>query len=124
MPITRSKIFDLRSDDYQAITATTDGSTTHSAGDAVEVEEVSGFTLADVAVSSDFTLVVRASQVRAMKAAETIAAGDKLFWDDGNSVVTKTDGGSYPVLGYAVEAAASGDATVLMNFDGRGVALS
>lgn len=118
----QTKEIDLASPEYWEIQSLTDGSTTLSAGEVVKVGNVSGFTLTDVAINTLFTLIIKTGKARATKAAEAITAGDKIFWDDGNKVVTKTDGGSYPVLGYAVESALLADATVLMTFDGRDVA--
>lgn len=119
-----SKEFDLVSDDYWQIAPFNTSGGAYSAGEAVKENEVSGFTLADIPDTEKYTLVVKASRVRAAKAAVTIVAGEVLYWDDGNSVVTNVDPGGTIVLGYAIEGAASGDATVLMTFDGRGIAIN
>ena len=118
MAITRTKEMDLRSSDYEFLTGLTDGSTTIGAGIVTAIEEQIGFTLADVLISSPFTLITKASQVKAFKAAEAIAAGDKLFWDAGNNVVTKTSATGLIPCGYAIESALLGDTYALINFNG------
>lgn len=117
MSITRDKEMELRSSDYEHLIGTAGADLI--AGEVTLVEEDLGFPLVDVANGKQYTSVIKASQVRAEKAAEAISAGDKLFWDAANSVVTKTSGvGLYP-CGSAIEAALLGDTYVLMNFDGR-----
>ena len=120
MPLTsnQTKIFDLRSAEYNEIQADTDGSTTHSAGDIVQVEESAGFVLTDVAISTKFAAIIRANKVRALKAAEAIDAGDDIYYDLSAKVVTKVST-SNVLIGVALEDAALGDASLLMSFDGR-----
>lgn len=118
----QTKIFDLVSAEYTPGKAVTGSSTTLSAGDIVQVEETAGFTFEDVAVSSNYTFVIKADAVRALKAAEAISAGDKIYYDLSETVVTKVATDNV-AIGYALEAAALGDDNVLMNFDGRGITL-
>ena len=119
MAITRTKEMDLRSSDYEFLikVATAD----FAKGNVHLTEEQLGFTFVDVDFSEvpEYTLITKASQVKALKAAEAIAAGDLIFWDAGNNVVTKTSAvGLYP-CGYAVGSAELGDTYALINFDGR-----
>ena len=96
----------------------TDGATTISAGEVVAEEEQIGFPLADVAINSDYVLITKASQVKAFKAAEAIAAGDKMFWDPTANKVTKTSAIGLIPCGYAIESVLLGDTYVLINFNG------
>lgn len=124
MPLTsnQTKKFDLRSAEYNEIQAETDGSTTHSAGDIVQIEESAGFVLTDVAVSTKFSAIIRANKVRALKAAEAIDAGDDIYYDLSAGVVTKVTTANVKV-GVALEDAALADADCLISFDGRSITL-
>lgn len=117
MALIRTKNIDLRSADYKFISPTTDGATTHLAGDVVEVEETAGFTLVDVPINTKFTLVTEASQTRAKKAAEAIDSGDALFWNNATKLITKV--ATLDRIGEAIESALLGDATVLLSWDSR-----
>jgi predicted RecA/RadA family phage recombinase len=125
MAYTQTAEFELASARYVDIQDTTDGSTTYSEGELTAINDVVCFPLSDVAVSTKFAAVLIADKVSALKAAEAMAAGQKLYWDDGNSVVTVTDtSAGLPNIGYVLEDAASGDNTVIAYFDGRGLALT
>ena len=116
MALTRTKEADLVSDDYEFVTHLAAG--TIAAGEMLEANGVSGFAVAD-AVSGDLvTVVTRASQVRGMKAAVTFSAGQAVYWLDASSVFTTVV--TQDIIGYAVEAAATNDATGLINFNGLG----
>ena len=119
MNITRTKEMDLRSSDYEFLTSVAGANL--SAGVVLVVEEQLGFILADVVSGKSFTLITKASQVRALKATEAITSGDKIFWDAANDVVTKTSAVGVIPCGYAMESALVGSAGdyLLINFDGR-----
>lgn len=59
---------------------------------------------------------VYAGKIRAPKAAVALSPGDALYWDDTNKVMTNVTTGN-TLCGHAVEAAASGDAEVVMHFN-------
>lgn len=121
MAYTQTAEFELASSEYDDIQDTTDASTTYSEGELALFNDCLGFVLSDVAISSKFAAVIRCRAVNALKAAEAMDAGQKLYWDNGNSVVTVTDtSAGLPPVGYVREDAASGDTTVSMVFDGRG----
>ena len=125
MAYTQTAEFELASKDYVDIQDTTDASTTYSEGELLADNDCVCFALSDVAVSTKFTAVLIGNKVSALKAAEAMAAGQKLYWDDTNSVVTVTDtSAGLPNIGYVLEDAASGDTAVIMYFDGRGLALT
>lgn len=121
MPITRTKECDLRSADYDFIIATAGGAI--ATGEVTIVEESIGFPLVDVVLNDKVTMIIRASQVRAMKAAEAIAAGDTIYWDAAANKVTKTSATGLPIVGVAVEAALLADATALITWDGANYAV-
>lgn len=127
MPLTadQTKEMDLRSEEYKDAIEPT-AAAALDAGEVHALENCVAFTLSDIASGAKYTAIVQADKVRAVKAVEAIDAGDTLYWDNGNSVVTKTDSGSLPVFGYALETVVAGSAgdTVLMVFDGRGKALT
>jgi predicted RecA/RadA family phage recombinase len=115
-------IMELKSaEDYSYVTQTATGAVV--AGTPTNVEECAGFPIIDGVSGDDLIYVTRASRVTALKATGAIAAGDKLYYDLSATVVTTTATDNVAV-GYAVEAAASADASVLMDFNGLGVTLS
>ena len=123
MQITRTKEMELRSSDYEHVTGLTGSSATIAAGEVTVLENTLGFPLCDVAVSTEYTKIVKASQVRAKKAAEAIDAGDNIFWDVTNNVVTKTSNAAHYLCGVAVESALLADTHILINFDGKNAAV-
>lgn len=125
MSYSQTAEFEIASERYVDIQDTTDGSTTYSKGELIAINDAVCFPLSDVAVSSKFAAVLQADKVTALKKAETIAAGQKLYWDNSASKVTAVDtSAGLPNIGYALEDAASGDNTGVMYFDGRGLALT
>ncbi len=95
------------------------------AGVAGSVNSI-GFTFADAgedidgnAVIEQYTVITRASQVKALKAAEAITAGTPVYWDPDNNVVTKVSDTGHIGCGQAIENATLSDDYVLINFDGR-----
>ena len=123
MAYTQTAEFELASREYEDLINTTDGSTTYSEGEMTLHNNCLGFVISDVAVSSKYAIVVKCRSVNALKAAEAMDAGETLYWDNGNSVVTITDtSAGLPPIGYVREDAASGDNTVNMVFNGKGQA--
>ena len=118
MTIARTKEMDLRSSDYEFLTGLTDGSTTIDSGEVTRLGTNTGFVLTDIAISTKYTFIVKASQVKALKAGEAISAGDALFFDATNDVVTKTTATGLFPCGVAMETVLLGDTYVLMNFNG------
>ena len=125
MAYTQTSEFELASKNYIDIQDTTDGSTTLSEGELTAINDAVAFPLSDVAVSTKFAAVLKADKVTALKKAETMAAGQKLYWDNATSTVTITDSSAgLPNIGYVLEDAATGDNTVTASFNGRGLALT
>ena len=121
MAYTQTAEFELSSSEYIPAKDTTDASTTYSEGELILLQNCLAFCIADVAVSSKFAAVIQANKAEALKAAETMSAGQKLYWDNTASKVTVTDtSAGLPPIGYVLDDAASGDNTVSMTFDGRG----
>lgn len=77
-----------------------------------------GATIAPPDVENISTLIVRAACVLAEKVSGAVTQGQKLYWDAAEAKVTTESTGN-DAIGWAREAAASGDATVLMRFDGE-----
>jgi len=125
MAYTQTAEFELACKNYIDMQDSTDASTTYSEGELVALQDCVGFVLSDVAVSSKFAAVLVADRVSALKATEAMAAGQILYWDNSNSVVTVTDTtAGLPTIGYVLEDAASGDNAVIMTFDGRNTDLT
>ena len=122
MAFVQTAEFELASEEYIDIQATTDGSTTYSEGELIDFNECVGFLIPDVAVSTKFAAVIQANKVNALKAAEAMLEGQRLYWDNGSSYVTVTAPSAASVhIGYVLEPATSGANTVLMTFEGRGI---
>jgi hypothetical protein len=119
MPLTadQTKVFDLVSDDYTPAIITAAASAL-DAGELHQIEEAAGFPLEDVASGAKYAAVIKADQVRAIKAAEAIDAGDDVYYDLSATVVTKVSTANV-LMGTCLQDAALGDADVLMTFDGR-----
>ena len=114
--------FELASEEYIDIQSTSGAATTYSEGELADFNDCVGFLIADVAVSSKFAAVIQCNKVNALKAAEAMTAGQRLYWDNSNSYVTVTQPSSgSSAIGYVLNDAVSGDNTVTMTFDGRGV---
>ena len=125
MSYTQTAEFELASKEYCDIQDTSGSSTTYDEGQLVAFNDMVAFVLSDTAASTKFAAVFKADKVSALKATEAMVAGQKLYWDDTNSVVTVTDTtAGLPNIGYVLEDAASGDNAVYMYFDGRGLALT
>jgi predicted RecA/RadA family phage recombinase len=123
MAYTQTAEFELASEQYIELQDTTDGSTTYSEGELILLNNCLGFCITDVAVSTKFAAVIQCEKVNALKVAETMSAGQKLYWKNGTSNVTVTDtSAGLPPVGYVLEDTASGATTVTMAFDARGQA--
>lgn len=83
------------------------------AGDVVVQNDLVGVVVNDIKADTLGALQVKGVFLVA-KAAEAIAVGEKLYWDNANNRVTKTKGALVVAAGRAVAAAASGDANVAM----------
>ena len=79
-------------------------------GDAVLIENIFGFASADTS-SGDEGVIRRRGVFSYAKVAETIALGEKLYYDDVNDALILT-AGSLKAVGLCHKAAASGDAMV------------
>lgn len=122
MAYTQTAEFELASRAYVDLQSTTDGSTTYSEGELIILNSCAAFCIADVAVSSKFASCVKCDKVDALKIAEAMSAGQKVYWDDSESKVTVTDTtAGLPNIGYVLNDAESGDNVVTMVFDGRGI---
>ena len=77
-------------------------------------------TAAEALAGAQFEAFVGPGVVTLPKAdGETWTEGEKVYWDDGDGVVTTdSDTGSNPLIGVAVAAAASDDATGTVRLDG------
>lgn len=85
-------------------------------GDGLLISDLFGVAANDAASGENVTLHTTGVWTLP-KAAEGIAIGNKIYWDAGNSVVTKT-ASSHKAIGHAVSAAESGDATVKVRLTG------
>jgi predicted RecA/RadA family phage recombinase len=88
---------------------------TKSAGDVVVVEAGLAV-LASGGVSGETVMADVEGVFEIAKATGAIVAGDRLWWDAGNSNLTKTELAN-KFAGIAYEAAASGDATVKISLE-------
>jgi len=113
----QTKIVDLRSAEYIPAIITA-AAAAYDAGDMVQEEEAAGFVLTDVASGAKYSLIIKADQVRALKVAEAIDAGDDVYYDLSAELFTKVATDNV-LLGSCLEDAALGDDDVLMTFDGR-----
>lgn len=112
----QTKIVDLRSANY--IPGIVAAAADYSAGDMVQVEEAAAFVLTDVLTGVNMAFIIKADQVRCLKASEAIDAGDDIYYDLSEELFTKVSTDNVK-LGTALEDAALGDDTLLMTFDGR-----
>jgi len=121
MSYTQTAEFELSSQEY--IDIIDEAASDYSEGELILINNCLGFCLTDVdySVEATFAAVIKADRVEALKAAEAMSVGQKLYWDNSASKVTVTDtSAGLPPVGYVRKDAASGDSTVSMSFDGRG----
>jgi predicted RecA/RadA family phage recombinase len=99
----------------KTLRATTDSTTTHSAGDMVVVGDTLGVVVEDVGTSSDFVLVYEAEKIVVPKASDvSLSAGDAVYFDAGNAAVTDVSTGNAK-CGRALEAVGTTDDEVLID---------
>ena len=101
----------------KTLRAATDATTTHSAGDMVVVGDTIGIVVEDAPVSSFFVLVYEAEKVVVPKATgvgESFEAGDAVYFDDANGVITATTTDNTK-CGIALEAAGTSDDQALID---------
>ncbi|OPY84378.1 MAG: hypothetical protein A4E71_02649 [Smithella sp. PtaU1.Bin162] len=107
--------FILMSPNYIEILA--EASADLSNGDYVSKENLRGFCIVDVLTGADFAMIVKADKVKALKAVGAISPGDNVYYDVSGGNVTTTETGNI-MVGHCIEAAASADTTVMIEFDG------
>lgn len=88
-----------------------------SSGDGVQVGQIFGVATTDAANGAEVE-VQRIGVFSIPKAAEAISEGDLLYWDNANSVLTKTSAAGLILVGYAIKAALLGDVRVTALLDG------
>ena len=116
-----AKEVDLVSKEYEHIVITP--AAAGSAGEVLKVNDVNGFLITDftaamLAAGEDATLITKAEKcIVAKTTPEVWAAGEPVYFDTATSLFTNV-AGALDVVGHIVEAAASADATGVINFDG------
>jgi predicted RecA/RadA family phage recombinase len=101
----------------KTLRAATDSTTTHSAGDMIVVGDTIGVVVEDVGTSSDFVLVYEAEKIVAPKATgagESFSAGDVVYFDSANGVVTSVSTGNTK-CGRALEVVGTSDDEALID---------
>ena len=83
-----------------------------SSGDGFLAGSLFGFCIHDAEPGEDVTIQTTGVWSHAKAGSQAWAVGDRIYWDDGNSVLTST-ASSHKLVGVAVEAVAggSGDTT-------------
>lgn len=112
-----AKVFDLISPNYRTLAAQQSGSD-KEAGAFGTVEDTYVFSLVDVPDGNSYAGVYYAEIVKAGKAAVAIAAGEKLYYDVSESVVTNVATDNL-YCGVCVKSALAADSHVNMEFDGQ-----
>ena len=113
-----SKIFELESD-YREIKAVNSSGSTLTAGYYFASGNMAGFSLVDVAAGAAFALVVAAPKVKVVKnAGEAWTAGERLYYDESESEITKVASGNI-FIGHAAEAATSAAEEGWVDFNGE-----
>ena len=110
-----AKKFDITASDYQEAVVVAGSALT--AGNIILGTNFNGFTLVDVESGKEYAEIRKCENVKAEKAAVAITVDDPLYWDDTAKLVTNVVG-TNTLIGYAKEAAASGDSHLQMFFDG------
>lgn len=125
MAYTQTKEFSLASNIYVDMQDTMPSTGSYDDGELIALNDCVGFVVGDIIASQKFACVVIAHKATALKKTETISTGQTLYWDDTDSKVTAVDSSAgLPVIGYALEDAASADVTVVMYFNGTGKSLT
>jgi len=84
-----------------------------SAGDVVDVGDIYGVAVGDIANAADGTVRLKGIFDLTLQTNETIAIGDKLYWDSSNEVVTETATAD-TFIGTAMEAQTTTTSTTLL----------
>ena len=125
MAYTQTKEFSLASNIYVDMQDTMPSTGSYDDGELIALNDCVGFVVGDIIASQKFAAIVIAHKATALKKTETISTGQTLYWDDTDSKVTAVDSSAgLPVIGYALEDAASADVTVVMYFNGTGKSLT
>ncbi|MFO8056109.1 MAG: DUF2190 family protein [bacterium] len=104
-----------RLESAKTLKATTDSTTTHSAGDMTVVGSTIGVVVEDAGTSSDFVLVYEAEKIVVPKATGiSFSAGDLVYFDGAEKNVTSEATGNTK-CGRALEAAGTSDDELLMD---------
>jgi len=106
-----------RLESAKTLKATTDSTTTHSAGDMVVVGDTVGVVVEDVGTSSDFVLVYEAEKIVVPKKAGaglSLSAGDKVYYEAASAAVTGESTGN-TLCGRALESAGTADDEALID---------
>lgn len=89
-----------------------------SAGELITDSEANGFSIVDVDSGSTYSKIIKSPKVRAVKlAGVTIAAGEAVYFVAATSNVTNV-ASTNVLVGTAIEAAASADLDIVIEFDG------
>lgn len=111
-----AKIFTLQSSNYTEIQLTATANI--AAGSLVTAGASSNvFTLVDVLDTERYTGILFAEKVLALKAAVAIVPGQPIYLDVAAGLVTNVSTGNI-LVGFAQQAALSGDASVVIVYDG------
>lgn len=100
--------------DYVEITA----AAAASQGDVVVLNNLLGVAVHDAAIGDTLKLATRGVYELPAKSADTIAQGQKVFWDTGNVEITETEGTGFFLAGTSIEVCGSGDTTCKVRLDG------
>ncbi len=104
-----------RLESAKTLKATTDSTTTHSAGDMVVVEDTIGVVVEDAGTSSEFVLVYEAEKILVPKAdGVSFSTGDLVYFDSGNNNITSESTGNTK-CGRALQAAGTSDDEALID---------
>lgn len=99
----------------KTLRATTDATTTRSAGDMIAVGDTIGVVVEDVGTSSDFVLVYEAEKILVPKASDvSFSEGDVVYFDPAQGEVTSV-ATSNTKCGRALEAAGTTDDEALID---------
>ena len=102
----------------KTLVATTDGFTTHYAGDMVVVGDTLGVVMEDVGVNSDFVLVYEAEKIVVPKVPGPISPGQSVYYDLERAAVTwavRNNEQDFNKCGISLESAGYHDTEILID---------
>lgn len=103
-----------------SVTITAGG--TIASGDLVVTGSLIGVASADASSGEDVEIAIEGVFTLPKKTTDDVSAGDLLYWDSGNSYLTKTAGtGSKPLVGVATKAAGTTATTVSCKLGVHGI---